>query len=100
MILRNKNEISPNWHVLVSIFGQGIEEKVSLKPLILTPPAKIADHYLLLGFHRQFFGVRVPDIISKPKKQKTGSRNKIFIKFYIPQWRVDNVRTNNMVTPC
>ena len=34
------------------------------------------------------------------EKQKTASQNKISIKFYIPQWTVENVRKNNMVTPC
>ena len=30
---------------------------------------------------------------------KNASPNKMSIKFYIPQWKVDNVRTKNTVTP-
>ena len=32
--------------------------------------------------------------------KKTASRNKMSIKFFIPQWTVNNVRTNNMVKQC
>ena len=64
----DESEIFPNQNVLVSIFGREIEETVPLKPLILTPPAKIVNDCLPLGFHRQFFCVRVPDIIRKLKK--------------------------------
>ena len=39
------------------------------KPLILTPPAKISDNWLLLQFFRKFFCVRVTDIIRKPNKK-------------------------------
>ena len=48
----DESEIVPSWHVLVSIFGREIEEKMPLKPLILTPLAKIVDNCLPLGFHR------------------------------------------------
>ena len=51
----NEFEIVPNRHVLVFIVSREIEEKVPLKLLILTPPAKIVDNCLPLGFHRQFF---------------------------------------------
>ena len=93
-------EIFPNRRVFVSIVGREIEEKVPLKPLILTPPAKIVNSCLPLGFHQQFFFVRVRDIICKLKNKKSASWNKMSIKLYIPQWTVDNVRTNNMVTLC
>ena len=66
----DESEIVPNWRVFVSVVGREIEEKVPFKPLILTPPAKIIDNCLPLGFHRQFFCVRVPDIISKLKNKK------------------------------
>ena len=51
----DKSKILPHRHDLVSIVGREIKEKVPLKPLILTPPAKIVDNCLPLGFHRQFF---------------------------------------------
>ena len=51
----DESEIVPNRHVLVFIVSQEIEEKVPLKPLIMTPPAKIVNNCLPLGFHRQFF---------------------------------------------
>ena len=60
----------------------------------------IVNNCLLLVFHRQFFFVRVPDIISKLNNKNISSQNKMSIKFYIPQWTVNNFRTNNMVTPC
>ena len=47
-----------------------------------------------------FLSVHVPDIIIKLNNQKTASRNKMSINFYIPQWTVENTRTNTMVTPC
>ena len=50
-----ESEIVPNRNVLVFIVSREIEEKVPLKPLILTPPAKIVDNCLPLGFHWQFF---------------------------------------------
>ena len=62
----DESEISPNRNVFVSIDGREIEEKVPLKPLILTPPAKIVDNCLPLGFHRQYFFVRVSDIVDHP----------------------------------
>ena len=96
----DESEIGLNRNVFVSIVGQDIKEKVPLKPLILTPPEKIVINCLLLGFHRQFFCVRVPEIIRKLENKKNASRNKMSVKFYIPQCTVDNVRTNNMVTPC
>ena len=37
---------------------------------------------------------------SANKETKTSSRNRMLIQFYIPQWMVDNIITNNMVTPC
>ena len=64
------------------------------------PPANIANNCLPLGFHQKFFCLHVPDIISKMKHKRTASQNKMLIKFYITQWAVKNVRTNNMVTPC
>ena len=96
----DESKIAPNQHVFVSIVGQEIKEKVPLKPLLLMPPAKIVDNCLLLGFHRQFFCVRIPDIISKLKNKKTASPDKMSIKFYILQWAVKNISTHNMVTPC
>ena len=65
----DESEIVPNRHILVFIVSREIEEKLPLKPLILTPPAKIVDNCLPLGFHPQFFFVYVPDIISKLKKK-------------------------------
>ena len=68
-------EIVPNWHVFVPIVGQETEENMPLKPLILTPLEKIVDNCLPLGFHPQFFCVRVPDIIVKQKtKMPVGTR--------------------------
>ena len=61
----DESEIVPNRRVVVSVVSQEIEEKVPLKPLILTPPGKIVNNCLPLGFHWQFFCVHVPDIISK-----------------------------------
>ena len=94
----DESEIVPNQHVSVTIVGREIEEKVPLKPLILTPPAKIVDNCLPPGCYRQFFRVHAPDIISKMKDKKlpVGTRCR---SSFIPQWRVDNVRTNNMVSP-
>ena len=60
---------------------------------------KIIDNCLPLIFCRQFFCVYIHDIISKLKNKKTASRNKMSIKFYIPQWRVDKVITKTIVTP-
>ena len=51
----DESEIVLNRHVLVFIVSREIEEKVPLKPLIMTPPAKIVDNCLPLGFHRNFF---------------------------------------------
>ena len=39
----DKSEIVPNRHVLFFIVSREIAENVPLKPLILTPPAKIVD---------------------------------------------------------
>ena len=95
-----ESEIVLNQHVFVSIVGQETEENVTFKPLILTPPAKIVENYLLLRFHQKILGIHVPDIIRKMNNKKTASRNKMSIKFYIPQWTVDKVITNNTVIPC
>ena len=46
-----------------------------------------------------FFAYASLTSLANWKTKKTASRNKMLIKFYIPQWTVDNVRTNNMVTP-
>ena len=70
-----ESEIFLNRHVFVSIVGQEIEEKVSFKPLILTPPTKIVDNCLLLRLFRHFFSVHVPDIISKLKKNWQSEQN-------------------------
>ena len=94
-----ESEIVPNRYVLVFIASREIEEKVPLKPLILRPPAKIVDNCLALGFHRQFF-LRMRPWHHQQTEKKTASRNMMSIKFYIPQWTVNNVRTNNMVTQC
>ena len=51
----DESEIVTNRHVLVFIVSREIEEKVPLKPLILTTPAKIVDNCLPLRFHWQFF---------------------------------------------
>ena len=62
-------EIFPNWSVLISIVGRESEEKVTLKPLILTPLRKsptIALHWDFIG---SSFCIRVLDIISKLKKK-------------------------------
>ena len=66
----DESKIFPNRHVLVSMVGRETEENVPLEPLILTPPGKIVDNCLLLGFHRHFFCICVPDIISKLKYKK------------------------------
>ena len=71
---------------------------LTFKLLILTTPAKVVDNYLPLRFCRSFFGVCVPNITRKLDNKKTASRNNISIKFYIPQWTVENMRTNTMVT--
>ena len=46
-----------------------------------------------------FFCIHFPDIISNLNNNKTSSWNKMSINFHIPQWTVDEVITNNMVTP-
>ena len=94
----DESEIVPNVQVLVSIVGQEMEEKVPPKPLILTPPEKSLTTAFCWDLTGSFFCVRVPDIISKLKNKKTASRNKISIKFYIPQWTVDNTRKKNRDT--
>ena len=45
-------------------------------------------------FVGSFFGVCVPDIISK-LKNKTAGMNKMSINLYIMQWTVENARTKN-----
>ena len=92
----DESEIVPNWHVFFSIVGREIEEKVPFNPLILTPPAKIVDNCLPLQFHKKYFCIHVPDIISKLKNNKVASRNKMLIKFHIPRWTVNKVITNNV----
>ena len=93
-------EIVLNRKVFVSIVVQDIEEKVPFKPLILTPLAKIVDNCLPLRFCWNFFCIHVPDIISNLNNNKTSSWNKMSINFHIPQRTVNEVITNNMVTPC
>ena len=70
------------------------------KPLILTSPEKLSTIFFRCNFVGSFFCVRVPDIIRKPNNKKTASRNNMLIKFYIPQWAVDNIRTKTIVKPC
>ena len=77
----DESEISPNRHVIVSIVGREIEEKVPLKPLILTPPGKIVNNCLPLGLYWQFFLRTHPRHHQKNEQVKTASRNKMFIKF-------------------
>ena len=48
-------EIVPNRHVLVFIVSREIEEKVPLKPLILTPPAKLSTIAFCWDFIGSFF---------------------------------------------
>ena len=48
----DESEIVSNLHVFVSIVGREIEEKVPLKPLILTPPAKS----VTIAFRWDFIG--------------------------------------------
>ena len=83
----DESEIFPNRHVLVSMVGREIEEKVPLKPLTLTPPAKIVDNCLPLGFHWQFFYVRVPNIISKLKNKKLPFRTRCLSSFIFSNGR-------------
>ena len=80
-------------------FGESLT-LLPFKPLILTPPAKIVDNRLPLQFFRKFFFLRIPDLIRKLNNNKTASRNKMSIKFYIRQWVVKNVRTITMVKTC
>ena len=65
---RDESKIFPIRHVFVFIVSREIEEKVPIKPLILMPSPKIVDNCLPLGFHWQFFCLRVPDITRKLKK--------------------------------
>ena len=66
----DESEIFPNRHIFVSIVGQEIEEKVPLKLVILTPPAKIVHNCLPLGFHRQSFLRTHPWHHQQTEKQK------------------------------
>ena len=60
------------------------------KPLILTPPAKIVDNCLPLGFYQQFFCVRVPNIISNMKNKKLPAGTRCWSSYTMPEqtpWR-------------
>ena len=50
------------------------------------------------GISPDVFCVRVPDIIIKLNNNKNCHREKMSIRFYIPQWAVAIFRTNNMCT--
>ena len=69
------------------------------KPLILTLPAMFFNNFLLLQFFWHFFLHTPSSHHLQINNNKSASWNKMLVKFYIPQWKVNNVRTKIMVTP-
>ena len=97
----NGNKDVPFWyyfgfshalHLLSAVFQNSfllrkIYKPLPSKPLIPTPHAKIADNCLPLQLCWYFFGVRVPDIISKQKNKKLPFRTRFWISFIFSNGR-------------
>ena len=84
----------------ITLVWIGISNFFIFKNYICACSAKIVDKCLPPGFCRYFFVYAPLTSSSNWKTETNASGNKTSIKFYNPQWTVDNTRTNTMVAPC